>query len=158
MLIFLFSVNCLHKNGRFHNILSTISDKVAIPGCYYPYDCENMTICKSNSKYPDIYLDGKPLNINLEFMGRGDFFVFNIMGLLVMDPLWPISTKIYVFIGCMISIHIGVYMLCLVQIHWKQNIMPGLPFSVITFSTYAVLIHSFMSNPTLESIHPQSCI
>jgi hypothetical protein len=80
---------------------------------------------------------------NGESLGLGDFFGFTLMILFLLQPEWSITTKIFVVIGCIISIQVGK---CgtsrLIQI-WQLSHAPApaLPFPVVTFSLYTIILN-----------------
>ncbi len=159
-IISLYSIICLHTNGRLRKIFLYASYDYTPPGFYYPFDFEDIAINKDNSTGDNVNNDEiafNGINVGYPSLGAGDFLVFNFMSLLIIDPLWPITTKLYVFVGCIVSIQIGHFIMRIVQFCWREPCMPTLPFAVITFSTYAAFIYPFMYNTTMESINTQLC-
>jgi hypothetical protein len=87
---------------------------------------------------------------NDECLGLGDFLGFNLMILFLLQPQWLIATKIFVVIGCIISIQIG---RCgtsrLIQI-WQISDAPGLPFPVVTFSLYTIILNVIIHSINID--------
>ena len=70
--------------------------------------------------------------------------MFNFMLLLVLNPLLSLRTNIFIFLGHIIAVHIGQEGTRQLGIIYQQSIQPALPLSVITFSTYALFLYSFL--------------
>jgi hypothetical protein len=165
-----FSFICLHIYGRLRQMFLNNSWKDPPGSLYYPYNFEdkqigqnycNVNILEINGIF-NLYFDIDQIdydNVDIEqiinlisrftqvffkycrlSLSIGDFFAFNLMSLLILDSLWPITTKWYVFIGCLISIQIGHCIIRIVQLWWLENCMSTLPFVVITFSVYTIFI------------------
>ena len=66
--------------------------------------------------------------------------MFNLMLLLILDPLSSIGRNICVAIGHIITVQIGQMATHRLGIRYNQNDRPALPMPVLTFSLYAVLI------------------
>lgn len=77
-------------------------------------------------------------------LGLGDFLMFNFMLLLVLNPLLSLRTNIFIFLGHIIAVHIGQEGTRQLGIIYQQSIQPALPLPVITFSTYALFLYSFL--------------
>ena len=154
------------------------------PGLYYTYDFEDIGTEIGNSNYDNAnhnetflvdnnvdylsltmddenvdHLSGGITDYNCSyfFLGLGDFLAFNLMSLVITNPLWPTTTKLYVFIGCVITIQIGFFITKIVQRYWQESTMPYLPVPIITFSAYAIIVDYLMYNTNAQSIKIQSC-
>jgi len=85
----------------------------------------------------------------IQRLGEGDFCYYNLMVLFVLQPLSSIEMKICIGIVCMIYIQMG-YILTIVIVpfvevkyaKWK----PALPFPILAFSAYFVLINTFVED------------
>jgi len=151
------SYTCLHYRGNEYGISKKWTSQLLLPGFFYTYDDDDTEKNKKsyiNEEFTDAkkYLHENKSNYkrkthnNGECLGLGDFFGFNLMILFLLQPQWLITTKIFVVIGCIISIQVGQ---CgtsrLIQI-WQIRDASGLPFPVVTFSLYTitlnVIIHS----------------
>jgi hypothetical protein len=162
MIISLFSISCLHINGRFRKMFLNTSYKYSPSGLYYTFDFEDIVINNNNSTDDNVKNDKTTFNDSVIdyggiVLGYGDFIAFNIMPLLIIDPLWSITTKLYVFIGCIVSIQVGHCVMGIIPLCWLENGMPVLPFVVTAFSTYAVFIYPFMYATALEDTNAQYC-
>ena len=120
------------------------------PGTYYTYDIEVFDKNNENFIYDDfkddVYAENYLNNENLDyenrlFLGLGDFSVFNLMVLFIPLPTWSLTIKILVVFGCIISIQVGQCSTAYIHRLWQLAVVPGLPFSVITFSVYAVILN-----------------
>ncbi len=76
-------------------------------------------------------------------LGLGDFVMFNIMLLFVLNPLLSIIANICITIAHVIAIQIGQRITYLLGIRYNQCSQPGLPLPAITFSIYAMLLYFF---------------
>ena len=154
------------------------------PGLYYTYDFEDIGTEIGNSNYDYVnHNETFVINNNVDYLsltmddenvdhlsgginddnysypslGLGDFLAFNLMSLVITNPLWPTTTKLYVFIGCVITIQIGYFITKVVQNYWQETTMPGLPIPIITFSAYAIIVDYLMYSTSAQSINIQSC-
>jgi hypothetical protein len=127
------------------------------PGLYYPYDFEDIEIDEIDFNHDNFDSIETQLDSDHPSVGVGDFIAFNLMVLLIMDPLWPTTTKIYIFIGCVVSIQIGRFIMTIVQLYLEEPCMPALPFAVIPFSAYTIFVYYFMYN-TITADITQSCM
>jgi hypothetical protein len=134
------------------------SSEYSPPGLYYPYDFQSIEIDEIHFNDDNFNSVGAQPDNDHPSLGIGDYLAFNFMSLLIIDPLWSITTKLYVLIGCIISIHIGHFIMRIVQFFWQGSSMPVLPFCVIAFSAYATFIYPFMYNTITENITTQSCM
>ncbi len=76
-------------------------------------------------------------------LGLGDFVMFNVMLLFVLNPLLSIIANICIAIGHVIAIQIGQRITHRLGIRYNQYSQPGLPLPAITFSIYAMLLYFF---------------
>lgn len=97
-------------------------------GYYYPYDID----------------DDNFDNENCLSLGLGDFLVFNLMILSIQSSFWMITTKIYVLLGSIIIIQFGHSCMRIVQRIWNESCMPMLPFAVIPFTAYVIILHNIL--------------
>jgi len=81
MLISLYSIVCLHTNGRLRKIYLNAPWEYTPPGFYYPFDSEDIAINKDNFNDDDF---------DYSSLGADDFIAFNLMSLLIIDPLWSL--------------------------------------------------------------------
>ncbi len=85
-----------------------------------------------------------------ELLGLGDFFFFNLMILFILNSFWLFTRKVLVALGCIVSIQVGHLCTRLVRQCWNQRRMPDLPFPVIAFSLYSVVINALIPNCVAE--------
>jgi hypothetical protein len=78
MLISLYSIVCSHTNGRLCKIYLNAPWEYTPPGFHYPFDFEDIAINKDNFNDDDF---------DYSSLGAGDFTAFNLMSLLIIDPL-----------------------------------------------------------------------
>jgi hypothetical protein len=135
--MFYCSIDCLHPRGYSHRMVLGTSTEPAIliglllePGEYYAADPRDGTMNR-NKRVPDL--------------GLGDFFFYNLMVLLVLPPLLPMTTKIYVAIGGIISVQVGFMATIWIATCWNVlSAVPAVPLPVITCSIYTILVDIFM--------------
>ena len=104
-----------------------------------------------NSKYnlpPNAYCvgnaDGEKGGVNL---GLIDFSVYNILLLLTVSSFMPITIKILVALGCIISVQVGSFATDLIFGKlWKINGQPAVPLPVITVSIYLFVLNSITTS------------
>jgi hypothetical protein len=100
---------------------------------------------------PDTYFthdigDKKDDNDNTQgWIGLGDFTVYNLMILCIMNPVWSTTTQIFVAFGCIVCMQVGNYSTKLLSEIWDERIMPGLPCPVVSFSIYIIIIDFIMN-------------
>lgn len=100
------------------------------PGYYYPYDVND---------------DDDFTNENCLSLGIGDFLFFNLMILSIQSSFWLLTTKIYILVGSIIIIQIGHCSMRIVQRLWNESSMPTLPFCIIPFSAYVIIVENILS-------------
>jgi len=100
MLTCFFSYACLHISGLFYNVRAPKKSKGDVFTVYLPYDLEDSDEDVENPK---------------ECLGLGDFMVFNLMILFIIHPAWSMITKIFVALGCIVSIQIGYHVTGLIR-------------------------------------------
>jgi hypothetical protein len=84
-------------------------------------------------------------------LGLGDFISYNLMLLFVLPPLLPMTTKIFVAVGGIISVQVGYMATIWIAAIWRvKNGTPALPLPVITYSIYAILVDIFMNYSNLD--------
>lgn len=106
------------------------------PGDYYTNDPRDGTTDKD--KY-------------VETLGLGDFFYYNLMLLFLLPPLLPMTFKICVAIGGIISVQVGYMATIWMAVFWNvENAAPALPLPVITYSIYAILVDIFMQYSNMD--------
>ncbi len=141
--LFCCSIDCLHPHGQLHDATSVIisgsplsGDLLLEPGDYYVKD--PIDGIKNEDKY-------------LPVLGLGDFMYYNLMVLFVLPPLLPMTTKICVAIGGIISVQVGYMATIWIATFWNvENAVPALPLSVITYSIYAIFVDIFMQYSNLD--------
>ncbi|CAF2808452.1 unnamed protein product [Rotaria sp. Silwood2] len=69
-----------------------------------------------------------------------------------MHPAWSIITKIFVALGCKVSILVGFYGTRLIGHMWHLHDMPGLPCPVVCFSMYTIIVDFIMNYRTMDCI------
>jgi hypothetical protein len=74
-------------------------------------------------------------------IGFGDFFIFNLMTLFILQSHWSLMAKILVFFGCIISVYIGDCGTLLVHRLWSLHQVPALPCPTIIFSIYCIFLN-----------------
>ncbi len=122
-----FSFLCLHYRGVFHipssNTQILNSKHVnPRPGSYYVGD-----------------QNGEKIGTRI---GLGDFVVYNLLLLLILSPYSSIRTKIFLTLGCIISVQIGyIGTIIIFDRLWKNLTVPGIPLPVITFSIYLFIVN-----------------
>jgi hypothetical protein len=109
-------------------MFDTLNFESSPPGYYYPYDFDD-----DDYNYE-----------NCLSLGLGDFLFFNLLILSIQCSFWLTSTKIYVLLGSIVIIQIGHYCMRIVQRLWNESCMPALPFSVIPFSAYVIIIDNIL--------------
>ncbi len=77
-------------------------------------------------------------------LGLGDFFIFNLMILFILQPEWSITIKIFVVFGCIISISLGHYGTLHLLKMGQLNNGPALLFPVVTISMYTIIVCAFI--------------
>ncbi len=92
-------------------------------------------------------------NNSKECLGLGDFNTFNLMLLSIMDPDWSVTTKMFVGFGCIICILVGDNGTRFIGKLWRTHIMPGLPFPVVVFSMYVIIVDFVMNYTTIDCIN-----
>ena len=122
-------------------------------GIYYTSDPDDTPSYEENFNGNDLEADS---NIEADsnadnfaykerlFLGLGDFFLFNTMVLVILPPMWSMARKIVVVVGCIISIHVGQYGTVCMGRFWRLHRAPALPFPVVTFSIYAMIVNAIM--------------
>ncbi len=84
-------------------------------------------------------------------LGLGDLFFYNLMVLFVLPPLLPITTKICVAIGCIISVQVGYMVTIWIAAFWNvETPVPALPLPVIIYSIYTILVDIFIQYSNLD--------
>jgi hypothetical protein len=74
-------------------------------------------------------------------LGLGDFLFYNISLLLVLSLYVPTTIKIFVTLGCIVSVQVGYFATIMVfERLWKLDGIPALPLPVITFSVYFLIL------------------
>jgi hypothetical protein len=130
LFVSLFSYLCLHHRGRFYLSRSTIrkiaQNKTPTLGVYYVRGVDKWK--KSGA------------------IGFMDFFIYNILLLLVVPQSSSIAVKACVIFGCIVSVQVG-----LLLAHWLRylvnlHVVPGVPLPVIMVSVYIFLLDVIMSN------------
>ncbi len=153
-----YSVVSLHPRGYIREIPVDSSSSSSPPGLYYTYDIESIHKYEENVKDDDFEDDTngeEDLNKdnfdygNSLFLGLGDFFVYNLMVLFILLPVWSMTTKILVVFGCIISIQIGLCGSLYIRELLGLGGVPALPLPVITFSIYAMIINVIMKNTNI---------
>jgi hypothetical protein len=104
---------------------------------------------------PGIYYVKDPTDIMddnyVPILGFGDFFFYNLMVLFVLPPLLPITTKICVAIGCIISVQVGYIVTIWIAAFWNvETPVPALPLPVIIYSIYTILVDIFIQYSNLD--------
>ena len=155
MLFSLYSYASLYIHGRFRKMFANTSWTYSPSGFYYPYDFEDNEVDEFNVDDDDNQADN---NYDYISLGLGDFLVFNLMSLMIMNPLWSTIIKMCVFFGCIVSIHVGYGTLKIVQLYWQENGMPVLPLVTISFSAYAIVLNIVMHYTSIENIDMMTCI
>ncbi len=130
LFVSLFSYICLHYHGRLYISRSTIrkfaENKTPAMGTYYVRGVDKWK--KSGG------------------LGFMDFFVYNILLLLVVPQSSSIAVKACVIFGCIVSVQVG-----LLLTHWLKYlvniyVVPGVPLPVIMVSVYIFLLRIIMPN------------
>jgi hypothetical protein len=137
----------LHHRGYAYGIFKNGFSKSPIPGFFYTYDVDDIEKNKRKFKNEEFVDDEKYLpetHNDVECLGLGDFFTFDLMILFILQPQWSIITKIFVVIGCIISIQAGQCGTLLFAQVWQLTGFPALPFSVVTFSLYTLILNVIM--------------
>ncbi len=140
-ILFYCSIACLHSHGRLHHTSFVIPSEspsldglLLEPGIYYVKD-------------PTDIMDDNYVPI----LGFGDFFFYNLMVLFVLPPLLPITTKICVAIGCIISVQVGYIVTIWIAAFWNvETPVPALPLPVIIYSIYTILVDIFIQYSNLD--------
>jgi hypothetical protein len=159
MLLSSCSFSALHHRGRFRKMFINTSWTSTPPGFYYPYDFEDNELHEYSVNEEDDDDDNQTdYNYDYTSLGLGDFLAFNLMSLMIMNPLWSTITKMCVFFGCIVSIHIGHGIIIIVQSYWQENGMPAVPFATISFSAYAIVLNIIMHYTSVENIDMMTCI
>jgi hypothetical protein len=162
------SFTCLHSNGRLRNLRSTAFTPLSPTDIYYPQDLEDLwhrikVFMNDNClKWQDINNDNcvdivenfndKHFYSTKSFdnrycllsLGLGDFIAFNLMVLMSLSPCWSMTKKIFVVFGSIISIQLGQWSMRVSHHLFAETRLPALPFSVIPFSIYTVIVNSVM--------------
>jgi len=141
--LFYSSIDCLHPHGRLHNLPLVLSSESTLfnglplePRLYFVNDPRDGIMDK---------------NKHGSILGLGDFFYYNLMLLFILPPLLPMSAKIWVAIGGIISLQVGYVATIWIASFWNlKKIVPALPLPVITYSIYAFLVDIFMQYSNLD--------
>jgi len=122
----------LHPHGRFRILGDKIWTELLEsnyatfpPFCYYSHDIED-----------EIDATIKELQI----IGGGDFIQYNWLLLWLLPPLVSLKIQLYILLGFIICIQIGIHFTIWIGTHLKVKTMPGTPIPVIVISTYAIII------------------
>jgi len=121
---------CLYHRGRLYVSSSTIRKS-------------------SKRKTPSVavyYVRGVDKWKKSSVLGFADFFVYNILILLVMTQSSSIIVKICIMLGCIINVHVGQLLTHWLQCRCKIESAPGLPLPVIMVSLYVFFLDSIMPN------------
>ncbi|CAF3261115.1 unnamed protein product [Rotaria sp. Silwood2] len=79
-------------------------------------------------------------------LGLGDFYVYNILMLLVIPQSASMSLKVCVTLGSIISVQVGQLLTNYLQCLFKVRLAPGVPFPVMMVSLYTLLLDIIMTN------------
>jgi hypothetical protein len=97
----------------------------------------NETLVSTKKYYRAVYYVEGPDKWNTSAsLGLGDFFVYNMLILIMLPPSSSITTQICVTFGSIISVHVGSFLtdwLCSLTGNLSA---PGIPVPVITVSIY----------------------
>ncbi len=98
-----------------------------------------MQTLNSNYKNLDlVYYVGDKYNTA---MGLADFLIYDLLLLLVLSPLFSMTIKILVTLGCIVCVQVGnVGTAIIFGRLWKNYAVPALPLPVITFSIYTLIL------------------
>jgi hypothetical protein len=99
--------------------------------------------------YSNVYytsnFDNEEVNVdNTEYIGLGDFYMYNLMLLTILPRLSSLRTKVYVLIGHIIAVQMGLKLTDQLGCRYDQRIRPALPLPVIAVSFYAFLLKNYI--------------
>ncbi|CAF3694408.1 unnamed protein product [Rotaria sp. Silwood1] len=126
-------IYCLHpkyydENTRLLGELYT-DDTPSLIGFYYTWNFDDDESDQEN---------------NRASLGLGDFLIFNHMLLLVLPSASSITTKVYITIGHIIAIQIGLEVTFRLGRFYNQYVQPAVPLPLIFFSLYSILLNAYM--------------
>ncbi|CAF1210453.1 unnamed protein product [Rotaria sordida] len=127
---------CLHPNGRIHKFFRNWTLDSPLPELFYTHDVDDIRKDEKSKSHP--------IRESYKALGLGDFFVFNLMILFILQAQWSLSTKILVVFGCIISVQIGYCGTLYIKQLWSINTYPALPFPVVIFSMYVIVLDAIM--------------
>jgi hypothetical protein len=126
----LFRCECLHYRGWLY-ISPTTNRK------------------SSKSKTPDMgayFVRGIDEWKNSTALGFADFYVYDLLLLLVMTQSSSMIAKIYLMFGCIISVQVGQLLTFWLQRRAKIRVVPAIPLPVIMVSVYIFFLDIIMPN------------
>jgi hypothetical protein len=146
------SCTTMHHRGNGYRIYKSWTSQPLLPGVFYTYDDDDMEKNKRSYIIVEFVDTEKYFHENKfryerktydsrESLGLGDFFVFNLMILFILQPQWSITTKIFVVIGCIINIQVSEYGTSYLIQSWQLSGGPALPFPVIIYSLYIIILN-----------------
>jgi len=155
LFILRFSYLCFHPHGRLYKILKTRTSNSPVLGYYCSHEVNDIKKKKSNSEGKKFVDDEKYLHKNkfnykrknrktVVSLGLDDFFIYNLMMLLMLQPEWLLLTKILLVFGCIISVQVGYCATIFIRRSWSPDGTPAIPFPVVTFSMYIIIINAIM--------------
>jgi len=141
----------MHPSGRLYNSFENWTSKLPLAGTFYTCDVVDFMQEKRKLKDKEFVNDGKHFHKikphdKIETLqagvalGLGDFYDFNLMILIILQVQWSFLTRLFVVLGCIISIQVGYCGTVYMNKLWPINTSPALPFSVVTFSIYVIIL------------------
>ncbi len=123
---------CLYPDGRLYKINSAEkffdTDLQICFGVYSTWDLYD-------NKFNDI--DGE------RSIGHGDFYIYNLMLLLILPPFSSMITKVLVTIGYIVIVQISCEATFRLARYYQDN-LPGVPIPVAAVSMYGIILDIFI--------------
>jgi hypothetical protein len=124
---------CLHPKGRLYNrntAEEVLKTDLHIPlGVYSTWDLDDSELDEDREE---------------QSLGHGDFYIYNVMLLIVLPPLSSVIIKVLVTIGYIIIVQIGCWITFRLGLLYNQDSLPGVPLPVAVVSMYAVILDVFI--------------
>jgi hypothetical protein len=141
----------MHPYGSIYNTVKNWTWELPLPGLFYAYYVADFKQDKGTLKDREFMNDGKHFHKSKSngkikthrigaSLGLGDFNDFNLMILYILQVQWSFLTRLLVVLGCIISIQVGYCGTLYMEKLWSIDISPALPFPVVIFSIYAIIV------------------
>ncbi len=151
----------MHPHGRIHNMFKNWTGELPLSRLFYAYDVDDFKEERRKVKDKAFVNDGKHFHKSKSngkiktyeigaSLGLGDFADFNLMVLFILQVQWSFLTRLLVVLGCIISVQVGYCGTSYMKKLWSINDSPGLPFPVVTFSMYAIIVDVIIGERNID--------